>query len=92
MELEARRPTVAASVISHEGPGATIEVPVFLGATAKSEPNVRVSGNNLIAAPRRASRPRATDPSNSGKDRAKAARFFDINSSTPAEADQSEIR
>ena len=63
--------------ITHGGPGVFMSEPVFLSVTAKSEP--QVEGENPIAAPHHIIRPRATDQSSSGKDRANAMRFFGVN-------------
>ena len=47
------------ATMTREDPGALTDKPGFRSVSAKSEPEVRAEGNNLIAAPRQGSRPRA---------------------------------
>lgn len=78
--------------MTHGGPGAFMSEPVFLSTDAKSEPNVCVEEGNLIGAPRRDGRPRATDPPNSGSGWANAMQFFEVNPYSSAEDALSEIQ
>ena len=58
---------------------------VFPAVTAEFQPEVSVDGTNLIAAPRRDSRPKANDASNGGEAWASAMSFLGVHPYASAE-------
>ena len=85
------QPSQPASII-HESPGEFMDDAVFMSVTARTEPKVRVQGNNLIVAPLPEGQPREADQSNSGKDWANAMRFFEVDPYASMEAALSGIQ
>ena len=71
--------------MTREDPGTILREPLFLIVTAKSEPKVRVGGDNLIVARGQMARPEATDQSNTGVDWANVVRFFEVDHYASAE-------